>query len=252
MIGVSATESKLSRFRRPRGEWPRPRGAMPRQSWRAAAALVAGLLVLAGRPAEALAARATHRAVVERVEWEMSDAGASVILVVKGAVDYGSHFASADSSSGLPPRAYVDLRPAQLGEQISREPLIVDDRLVRLIELTQIGRDTVRVVVELSRPARIQVETRDRPSRLVLHLVHPSATPRPPKRGAHAPTRRSAIPRDERLTRLPGIGRAADGFSDPERRMPSDRAAEEDASHSLDASCPERSVSLSSMSAEAS
>jgi hypothetical protein len=167
--------------------------------------LAAGLLVglaLASFPVQGLAARPRHRAVVERVEWEISEAGASVILVVKGQVEYGSHFASADRAAGVPPRAYVDLRPAQLGSEISREPLIVDDRLVHRIRLGQVDRDTVRVTLDLSRPARLRVETRDRPSRLLLHLIHASGSARPPKRQVQAPARESLVAPNLRHARV--------------------------------------------------
>jgi N-acetylmuramoyl-L-alanine amidase len=133
--------------------------------------LAACVAAFAGSVLRSDAAPPAHRALVERVEWEMSDAGASVIVVVKGRVDYQSRFAPADPTTNLPPRAYVDLHPAQLGDQISREPLIVDDRLVRRIRLGQFDKDTVRVVLDLSRPARLRVEIRDRPSRLMLRLA---------------------------------------------------------------------------------
>lgn len=155
-----------------------------------------------------------HRALVERVEWEMSDAGASVIVVVKGRVDYQSRFAPADATTGLPPRAYVDLHPAQLGDQISREPLIVDDRLVRRIRLGQFDKDTVRVVLDLSRPARLRVEIRDRPSRLMLRLARgegdgavadagEAAAPAPPDDvvGYDAKAERAARRREAELAR---------------------------------------------------
>jgi N-acetylmuramoyl-L-alanine amidase len=150
----------------------RRRSSLPAFPRAVLAVLAACVAVLSdAAPSAAAAPPGRHRALVERVEWEMSDAGASVIVVVKGRVDYQSRFAPADATTGLPPRAYVDLHPAQLGDQVSREPLIVDDRLVRRIRLGQFDKDTVRVVLDLSRPARLRVETRDRPSRLMLRLA---------------------------------------------------------------------------------
>lgn len=147
--------------------------------------------------------RAGHRALVERIEWEMSDAGASVIVVVKGRVDYSSHVAPADPATGLPPRAYVDLRPAQLGKQVSREPLIVDDRLVRRIRIGQFDPDTTRVVLDLSRPARLRVETRERPTRLILRLARiegDSADASAPRVETRAPASESRRAAETRVT----------------------------------------------------
>ncbi|MDG2303817.1 MAG: N-acetylmuramoyl-L-alanine amidase [Candidatus Binatia bacterium] len=139
-------------------------------------------------------AQSTHRAIIERVEWEVSDTGARVIVVVKGKVDYSTHTAGAAPESGLPARAYVDLKPAQLGSAITREPIPVNDRLVRRIRIGQFNEDTTRIVVDLAEPALFHVTTADRPARLILKLVPPRGgagakpAPQPPPRAA-APTR---------------------------------------------------------------
>lgn len=116
------------------------------------------------------AATPHHRAVIERVGWEIGDTGAHVVVAVKGKVDYTSHTASADHSRGLPPRAYVDLRPARLGRAIAREPIAVEDGFVRRIRIGQFDSETVRIVVDLRSPALFDVRTASRPSRLILSL----------------------------------------------------------------------------------
>lgn len=139
----------------------------------------------------------THRAIIERVEWEISDAGARIIVVVKGKVDYSTHTAGADRASGLPPRAYVDLKPARLGSTIAREPIPVNDRLVRRLRIGQFDEDTARIVVDLAEPALFHVTTADRPARLILKLV-------PPRRGGPAaatlPPRLAATTKAPRAT----------------------------------------------------
>ena len=60
-------------------------------------------------------AEARANAIIERVGWEVGEKGAHVIVAVKGQVDYSSHTAAADPERRLPPRAYVDLKPARLG-----------------------------------------------------------------------------------------------------------------------------------------
>ncbi len=122
--------------------------------------------------------------VVEQVAWEVSGAGARVVVVLRGKVDYSTHMASADPGQNLPPRAYVDLRPAQLGSQISREPILVGDALVERIRIGQFDRSTVRIVVDLERPARFEVRTASDPPRIVLAL---SPLPEPALAPATAP-----------------------------------------------------------------
>lgn len=148
---------------------------------------VAVILALIVAPASGRA-EPVHRAIIERVEWEVSDAGARVIVVVKGKVDYSTHTASAVPSSGLSPRAYVDLKPARLGSAITREPIAVNDRLVRRIRIGQFSADTARIVVDLAEPALFHVTTATAPTRLILKLVPPRReVAAPPARVAAAP-----------------------------------------------------------------
>lgn len=138
----------------------------------------------------------SHRAIIERVEWEVSDTGARVIVVVKGKVSYTTHTAGAVASSGLPARAYVDLKPALLGSAITRDPIPVNDRLVRRIRIGQFSEDTARIVVDLAEPALFHVTTAEAPARLILKLVPPrSADARPPARAAATSRSPRATPR---------------------------------------------------------
>ncbi len=158
--------------------------------WTGALVVLALVLVPASARGEA-----AHRAIIERVEWEVSDTGARVIVVVKGKVGYTTHTAGADSASGLPARAYVDLKPARLGSAITREPIPVNDRLVRRLRIGQFSEDTARIVVDLAQPALFHVTTAERPARLILKLV-------PPRREAtsRAPTTVAAPRRSPRAT----------------------------------------------------
>ncbi len=130
---------------------------------------VAGL-VMVGQPAAGEVSR-SRTAIVERVEWEVSDTGARVVVVVKGKVNFSTHTVSA--GSGLPPRAYVDLTPARLGAAISREPIDVADRLLQRIRIGQFDPNTARIVVDLAEPAFFHVATAEGPTRLILKLVPP-------------------------------------------------------------------------------
>ena len=176
-------------------------------------------LALAASPAHPQPAP-VHRAIVERVEWEVSDAGARVIVVVKGKVGYSTHTAGADASKGLPPRAYVDLKPARLGSTITQKPIPVNDRLVRRIRIGQFREDTARIVVDLAQPAFFHVTTADRPARLILKLVPPRIVrPTTTPRVASA----EAAPRATPRTRRPPPRETASPRPTPRNRTPSPR-----------------------------
>ena len=154
---------------------------------RGARGLAALAVLLALVPWRVGAQGAGRIGVVEQVAWEVSGKGARVVVVLRGKVDYSTHMASADPGQGLPPRAYVDLRPAQLGSQISREPIVVGDALVERIRIGQFDRSTVRIVVDLERPARFDVSTASDPPRIVLGLA---PLPGPARAPAAAPARK--------------------------------------------------------------
>src|ERR1043165_3183794 len=56
-----------------------------------------------------------------------------------------------DPAKGLPPRVYVDIANARLA-LASKEPMPVDDDLLRQVRLGQYGADVVRVVLDLQAP----------------------------------------------------------------------------------------------------
>ena len=149
---------------------------------------------------------APYRAIVERVEWEVSDTGARVIVVVKGRVDYSSHTVGASPGSKLAPRAYVDLKPARLGSAIDRNPIAVNDRLVQRLRIGQFDADTARIVVDLAEPALFQVTTAENPPRLILELVPPrNRPPAAPARRREAPNRSGrAVSRERESERRSG------------------------------------------------
>lgn len=144
---------------------------------------------------DAAAAKPRHQAIVERVGWEVSGKGAQIVVSVKGQVDFSSHAAPPDSGRGLPPRAYVDLKPARLASAIARQPIVVEDGLVDRIRIGQFDATTVRIVVDLRSPALFDVRTATKPPRLILSLRQP-----PPSTSENDPSEPSAAkPADDAL-----------------------------------------------------
>ncbi|HEY8517885.1 MAG TPA: N-acetylmuramoyl-L-alanine amidase [Candidatus Binatia bacterium] len=132
--------------------------------------VVAGVAGVAGaQQAGGAQAPSAPRATVERIAWETVDGRGRLVIGVRGTVDYSTHVAGADPAAGLPPRAYVDLRPAVIGKDIVRaQP--VEDVLAQRIRVGQFDAQTVRVVVDLTSPALFEVSTSERPPRLLLSL----------------------------------------------------------------------------------
>ena len=116
------------------------------------------------------------RAIIERVAWESSDGKPRLVIAVRGVADYTARATGADPSANLPNRAYVDLRPAVLGKDVARTPLIVEDAIAKQVRVGQFDPQTVRVVVDLAAPGMFEVRTSEKPARLLLSIV-----PRPPR-----------------------------------------------------------------------
>ncbi|MBY0276551.1 AMIN domain-containing protein, partial [Candidatus Binatia bacterium] len=123
----------------------------------------------------------TGRAIIERVAWETSEGKARLVIGVRGVADYTARATGADPGGSLPDRAYVDLRPAVLGKDVSRTPLAIDDGLAKQVRVGQFDPQTVRVVVDLAAPGMFEVRTSEKPPRLMLSVV-----PRPPREAAVA------------------------------------------------------------------
>ena len=146
------------------------------------------------------------RAVVERIAWQSTAQGGELVIDVRGSVKYSTHVAAADPGTHLPPRAYVDLRPATMGAALARSPVAVNDSLLRQIRVGQFDRETVRIVVDLAEPAAFRARTSEQPPRLFLSLERGGeerASEAELAAGQHAPA--TAAPAAEPG---PGSGRA--------------------------------------------
>jgi N-acetylmuramoyl-L-alanine amidase len=170
-------------------------------------------------------------AIVERIDWEASPSGGRIVVVVRGVVEYTTHAAAADEGAGLPPRAYVDLRPARLGPRLDRAPVTVDDGLLLRVRHGQFDPSTVRVVVDLTEPAVFEVRATERPTRLILSLRSGSGRDSeattavvPPPQPAAAPARAAKPePAEVAVSRLESPGATSGALAEP--APPRDRAA---------------------------
>ena len=92
-----------------------------------------------------------------------------VILDLSRQVRYEAHRLPADPSKGLPPRIYIDIFGARLATD-SKEPIKVDDSLLRQVRVGQFAPDTVRAVLDMTSVREHTVSQLQDPNRLVIDI----------------------------------------------------------------------------------
>jgi N-acetylmuramoyl-L-alanine amidase len=122
------------------------------------------------------------------------------MMVLSQEVRYEIRRLKRDSSKGLPPRIYVDLFGARLGME-SKEPVVVQDQLLRQVRVGQFTPDVVRVVLDMTSLRGHNAFLLPDPPRLVIDLQGDKAQdPLPPI----DKTKRS-IPQGKATIPMPGI-----------------------------------------------
>lgn len=120
---------------------------------------------------EQLAVTAPGRGIrVEGVRYWEEASSLRVVVDMDGAAEFRR------GSVGNPPRVYLDIRNARLGNVRERE-LSVDSAILNGIRVAQFDPETVRVVLDLSRPSSVDTFTLTDPNRLVIDVLASSATP---------------------------------------------------------------------------
>lgn len=134
---------------------------------------VRSLAVLLAWAAVSVAAPAAGRptATVDRVEWSTTPGGARVTVQVGGGqVRWSGGRAGASPADGLPERAFVDIRPAELSPTLTRAPVVIEKGLLRRVRVGQNDPETVRVAIELTGPAAVEIRAEKSPPRIVVDL----------------------------------------------------------------------------------
>ena len=110
-----------------------------------------------------------------------------------------------DASRGVPPRIYIDISGARLA-MISREPVPVDDGLLRQVRVGQYSAEVVRVVLDMTSLRDHNAFILPEPYRLVIDLqgqTAETAAVREPARVERSP-RASAPIKDTKASLSPG------------------------------------------------
>ena len=109
------------------------------------------------------------KALVNRVEWSSApDGGRVSVQVGGGEVRWSGGRAAAVAERGLPERAFVDIRPAVLAPSITRDPVVIENGILKRVRVGQNDPETVRVTIELAVPVTVDIRGEKNPSRLVI------------------------------------------------------------------------------------
>jgi N-acetylmuramoyl-L-alanine amidase len=135
-------------------------------------------------------AAAVEKPVVRGLQLVSSQNSIRVILDVSRQVRYEVHRLPPDPARGLPPRIYIDFFGASLAMD-GKEPIKVDDGLLRQIRMAQFSTDVVRAVLDttsvkeysifqLTDPYRVVIEVQGQESAETLANVERSRPSVPP------------------------------------------------------------------------
>jgi len=111
----------------------------------------------------------SDKALVTGLRFLSSKTTTRILLELSQEAKYEIGRVKEDAAKGLPPRVYVDISNARLA-LASKEPMPVDDDLLRQVRLGQYGADVVRVVLDLQGPSSQKVFLLTEPYRLVIEL----------------------------------------------------------------------------------
>jgi len=93
-----------------------------------------------------------------------------VAIYLSGPVRFRKGEVPAAPGKGLPRRVYIDLKPAQLGDGVSK-PVAVGDGLLKQVRTGQFGPNVVRVVLDLSTMRHARVFPMSGPNRIIIDLT---------------------------------------------------------------------------------
>ena len=111
----------------------------------------------------------SDKALVTGLRFLSSKTTTRILLELSQEAKYEIGRVKEDPVKGLPPRVYIDIPNARLA-LASKEPMPVDDDLLRQVRLGQYGADVVRVVLDLQGPSSQKVFLLTEPYRLVIEL----------------------------------------------------------------------------------
>lgn len=122
----------------------------------------------------------SEKAKLSAVRFLSSKTYTRVMLDLSQEARFETHRLKADPAKGLPPRIYIDIFGAQLAVD-SKEPIKVNDGLLRQVRVAQFSQDVVRVVLDMTSLRGHNVFFLPNPYRLVVDIQGQNA-PEGPRR----------------------------------------------------------------------
>ncbi len=155
--------------------------------------------------ADAPAAPASDKVQVTGLRFLSSKNYTRVMLDLSQDAKYEVRRLKEDPAKGVPPRIYVDITGARLA-MASKEPVPVDDGLLRQVRVGQYSADVVRVVLDMTSLRDHKAFILPDPHRLVIDLQghktpevatvkeEPAKTEKAPRRSAPVKDKKAALP----------------------------------------------------------
>jgi N-acetylmuramoyl-L-alanine amidase len=128
--------------------------------------------------AEAGAGLGSEKARLSAVRFLSSTSYTRVMMDLSQEVRFETHRLKEDASKGLPPRIYIDIFGARLAMD-SKDPLKVDDGLLRQVRVGQFSQDVVRVVLDMTSLRNHNAFLLPDPYRLVIDIQGQNASETP-------------------------------------------------------------------------
>jgi hypothetical protein len=116
-----------------------------------------------------------RQAVVTGIRYEPDVAPARIVIDLDRTVTYHEHFLRGDVTLKKPPRLYIDLSTAKLSPYL-KQPIPIEDGLLKKVRAGQHTPDTVRVVLDLERAADYKIFSLTDPFRVVIDILGTSPT----------------------------------------------------------------------------
>jgi N-acetylmuramoyl-L-alanine amidase len=130
------------------------------------------------RSAPAGARIGSERAQLSALRFVSSPTYTRVMMDLSRQARFETHRLKEDGSKGLPPRVYIDIFGAQVAMD-AKDPIRVDDGLLRQVRIAQFSQDVVRVVLDMTSVHSHNVFFLADPYRLIVDIQGQSA-PQPP------------------------------------------------------------------------
>ncbi len=130
-----------------------------------------------------LAHPARGAAILSQIRYAASDGSTKVTMELSSEVRYEAHVLPEEPTKGLPLRIYVDLIGSRLAPE-AKQPIAVEDGLVRRVRAAQFAPEIVRVVLDMASPVSYRTSILSDPYRLVVDIQgqeNASAPPAPEK-----------------------------------------------------------------------